>query len=67
MSAEVEEEQMTSRASRLPAWFWEAAALLALLLLYMVTANPHLAGADSGEFVLLSFLPGRAHPSGYPL
>lgn len=60
-------EQVASGRFRWPSWRWEALALVALLLFYLATANPYLAGADSGEFVLLSFSPGRAHPSGYPL
>ncbi len=45
-----------------------AAALLAgALVLYFVTASPHLAGGDNPEFVTIFAVGGVAHPSGYPL
>jgi len=37
------------------------------LLLYLVTLAPTVLPADPGEFQFVSWLPGIAHPTGYPL
>jgi hypothetical protein len=40
---------------------------LAALALYFVTLAPSVLEADSGEFQFVPWLPGIAHPTGYPL
>ncbi|MEW5957923.1 MAG: DUF2723 domain-containing protein [Chloroflexota bacterium] len=41
--------------------------VLASLSLYMVTLAPTVLEADAGEFQFVPWLPGIAHPTGYPL
>jgi len=51
----------------LPGPWLEIAVSLAGLLLYMRTLAPTVLPADSGEFQLVSYVLGVAHPPGYPL
>jgi hypothetical protein len=47
-----------------------AAALVAGLVplgVYLATLSPTVSGGDSGEFVVVAYLGGVAHPPGYPL
>ncbi len=51
-----------------PGSFWpEVLVSLASLILYIGTLAPTVLPADSGEFQLVSYVLGIAHPPGYPL
>ncbi|MCG3208474.1 MAG: hypothetical protein FOGNACKC_02079 [Anaerolineae bacterium] len=48
-------------------WWLGAAVGLAALALYSQTLAPTVLQADGGEFQFVPWLPGIAHPTGYPL
>jgi hypothetical protein len=48
-------------------WFIGAALAVAALGVYLSTLAPTVLEADSGEFQFVAWLPGIAHPTGYPL
>lgn len=48
-------------------WLVGGGLSLAALLLYGYTLAPTVLEADSGEFQFVTWLPGIAHPTGYPL
>ncbi len=50
-----------------PTWLVSLGLALAGLLLYLTTLAPTVLEADSGEFQFVAWLPGIAHPTGYPL
>src|ERR1051326_4733727 len=44
-----------------------AIAALGILLIYLCTLAPSIAGGDSGELITVAYKMGVAHPPGYPL
>jgi 4-amino-4-deoxy-L-arabinose transferase-like glycosyltransferase len=48
-------------------WLGDGLLLAASLILYISTLAPTILPADSGEFQLVSYVLGIAHPPGYPL
>ncbi len=48
-------------------WSIGVGVSLTTLLLYLITLAPTVLYADSGEFQFVAWLPGIAHPTGYPL
>ncbi len=62
----MEDESVLKQPQRLD--WWLAMALgLAILGLYIATLAPTVLEADAGEFQFVPWLPGIAHPTGYPL
>ena len=48
-------------------WLVAAGLMIAALILYIFTLAPTVLTADGGEFQFVPWLPGIAHPTGYPL
>jgi hypothetical protein len=48
-------------------WLISAGLILAALVIYTLTLAPTVLEADAGEFQFVSWAPGIAHPTGYPL
>jgi hypothetical protein len=49
------------------AWLASLSLAVAAFILYLVTLAPAVLEADAGEFQFVAWLPGIAHPPGYPL
>ncbi len=56
-----------SYATPLPDWGVGLALALAALVLYSLALAPAVLPGDAGEFQFVPWLPGIAHPTGYPL
>src|SRR5688572_24148136 len=61
--------RIASRRARASIPLWPVPGLIALLAgaLYVREANPSVGGGNSGEFQVMAYLLGIAHPPSYPL
>lgn len=63
---------MPFKLTRAWRWSWERelpglAVVACVAVVYLLFVPPHVLGGDNGEFAILTFSDGIAHPPGYPL